>query len=81
LQEEKPSCFNPTYIIGAHEDLIFSYQEHPTPAFEHGVTRMKWPAAITPENWHDVMQPHFIPWSESEQGMALWEKMDTLLSF
>ncbi|NOU66594.1 hypothetical protein GC096_21350 [Paenibacillus sp. LMG 31461] len=81
LQEEKPSCFNPTYIIGAYEDLIFSYQERPSPAFEHGATRRKWPAPITPENWHDIMQPHFVPWSENEQGSILWETMDTILSF
>ncbi|KRF05521.1 hypothetical protein ASG89_20550 [Paenibacillus sp. Soil766] len=81
LQEEKPSCFNPTYIIGAHEELIFSYHERPTPAFVNGATRRKWPAPITPENWHDVMQPHFIPWSESEQGPILWEKMHAILSF
>ncbi|MDR6553749.1 hypothetical protein J2736_004959 [Paenibacillus qinlingensis] len=81
MQEEKPSCFNPTYLIGAHEELIFSYQERPAPSFEHGVTRRKWPAPITPENWHDVMQPHFIPWSESEHGPILWETMDTILSF
>lgn len=81
LQEEKPSCFNPTYIIGAHEELIFSYHERPSPAFEHGATRMSWPAPITPENWHDIMQPHFIPWSESEQGPVLWENMITILTF
>ncbi|CAH1225538.1 hypothetical protein PAECIP111891_05823 [Paenibacillus allorhizoplanae] len=81
MQEEKPSCFNPTYIIGAHEELIFSYHERPAPAFEHGATRMKWPAPITPDNWHETMKPHFIPWSENEQGPVLWEKMDTILSF
>lgn len=81
LQEEKPSCFNPTYMIGAHENLIFSYHERPSPVFEHGATRRRWLAPITPENWHDVMQSHFIPWSESEQGLVLWEKMDTLLSY
>lgn len=81
MQEEKPNCFNPTYIIGAHEEFIFSYYEHPSPSFENGATRRTWPAVITPENWHDVMQPHFIPWSESEQGMVLWEKMNNLLSF
>ncbi len=81
LQEEKPSCFNPTYMIGAHEELIFSFHEHPSPAFEHGQSRRKWPAPITPDNWHDIMQPHFIPWTESEQGPVLWETMDTILSF
>lgn len=81
MQEEKPSCFNPTYLIGAHEELIFSCYERPVPAFEHGPTRRKWPAPITPDNWHDIMQPHFIPWSENEQGPVLWENMDTILSF
>lgn len=81
MQEEKPSCFNPTYLIGAHEEFIFSYHLRPTPPFENGPTRMKWPAPITPENWHEVMLPHFIPWSESEQGPILWKKMDIILSF
>ncbi|OCT15287.1 hypothetical protein A8709_14415 [Paenibacillus pectinilyticus] len=81
LQEEKPNSFNPTYTIGTHEDLIFSYHERPTPAFEHGATRRTWPAPIAPENWHDMMKPHFIPWSEGEQGPELWTRMTTLLTF
>ncbi|TMV48719.1 hypothetical protein FE783_16850 [Paenibacillus mesophilus] len=80
-QEETPESFNPTYMIGAHENIIFSYQEQPAPRGEIRATRRTWPAPIAPNNWHEIMQPHFIPWSEGERGPVLWERMNILLDF
>ncbi|RAV20111.1 hypothetical protein [Paenibacillus contaminans] len=79
-QEETPNSFNPTYMIGAHEEVIFSYHERPVSASASGVTRRTWPAPITPDNWHDLMRPHFIPWTDGEQGAELWVKMNALLT-
>ncbi|UKS28371.1 hypothetical protein LOZ80_05390 [Paenibacillus sp. HWE-109] len=81
LQEEKPHAFNPTYTIGTHEALIFSYHETPIPALERGASRRTWPAPVVPENWHATMRPHFIPWSEGEQEPELWTRMTTLITF
>ena len=81
LQEEKPGSFNPTYMIGAHETLIFSYQERPAPVGGTVAPRRTWPAAVAPANWHEIMLPHFIPWSDGEQGPVLWEPMNTLFTF
>ncbi|MGG1516311.1 hypothetical protein ABE504_12905 [Paenibacillus oryzisoli] len=82
LQEEKPNSFNPTYVIGAHEELIFSYHERPAPAFESGATRQTWPASILPSaDWHELMEPHFQPWPGGDQGPVLWEKMNLIYSF
>ncbi|GAA3408724.1 hypothetical protein GCM10020370_45710 [Paenibacillus hodogayensis] len=80
-QEETPGSFNSTYMIGAHENIIFSYHELPAPKGESQSTRRTWPEPITPNNWHDIMLPHFIPWSSGESGPVLWEKMSILLSF
>lgn len=80
-QEETPGSFNPTYMIGAHENLIFSYQEQPAPRGERRESRRTWPTPVAPNNWHEMMQPHFIPWSEGEQGPVLWERMNLLLTF
>ncbi|RKN75839.1 hypothetical protein [Paenibacillus ginsengarvi] len=80
-QEETPGSFNPTYIIGAHENILFSYQELPAPKGESRATRRTWPAPVAPDNWHETMQPHFLPWSDGERGPVLWEKMSMLLSF
>ncbi|MFK7692656.1 hypothetical protein [Paenibacillus sp. HJGM_3] len=80
-QEETPNSFNPTYIIGAHENWIFSYHELPAPQGSRQSTRRTWPAPIAPTNWHEVMQPHFIPWSIGEQGPVLWVRMTALWTF
>lgn len=80
-QEETPNSFNPSYIIGAHEELIFSYEEKPAPPFGSRQTRRTWPAAVTPDNWHELMRPHFIPWTESGQEPVLWVRMQTILHF
>ncbi|MGG1556039.1 hypothetical protein [Paenibacillus ferrarius] len=82
LQEEKPNSFNPTYVIGAHEELIFSYHERPAPAFGPGVNRQTWPASILPStDWHELMEPHFQQWPRDDQEPVLWEKMNLIYSF
>jgi hypothetical protein len=35
----------------------------------------------TPEHWHEVMQPHFIPWQDVASDEKIWRKLETLYSF
>ncbi|MBB3114483.1 L-rhamnose mutarotase [Paenibacillus phyllosphaerae] len=81
MQEERPNGFNPTYMIGAQEQLLFSYEERPAPGERGGASRRTWPAPIVPDNWHEVMEPHFRPWPGDEQGSKLWVKMNLILSY
>lgn len=81
LQEETPNSFNPTYMIGAHENWIFSYHELPAPQGSRQSTRRTWPSPVAPTNWHETMLPHFIPWSIGEQGPVLWVRMTALWTF
>ncbi|RTE10693.1 hypothetical protein [Paenibacillus whitsoniae] len=82
LQEEKPYGFNPTYAIGAHEELIFSYHELPAPVFEPGAARHAWPESVLPStNWHALMESHFQLWPGGDQGPVPWEKMNLIYCF
>lgn len=75
MQEEYPESFNKTYLIGLHEQLIFSYHETPTV-----VTRPR-PRGLlsteqTPKDWHAVMLPHFQPWEGVQEAHRLWVPME-----
>lgn len=77
-QEEQPESFNKTYIIGAYQNLLFSYYELPALRSEHP-PRGTLDTKNTPENWNEVMQPHFkletgsdVPW----RPMQLWLQMN-----
>jgi hypothetical protein len=78
LQEETPDSFNSTYIIGSMGRLLFSYHEVPTRISEakrQGLLTTK----NSPDNWHEVMYPHFQTWDEAAEGKELWRKMVRLM--
>lgn len=72
-QEEKPGSFNQTYIIGAYGRYMFSYHEVPATKGDTRPGRLS--TNLTPDNWHEVMQPHFEPWDYLEEE-TLWQPMD-----
>lgn len=75
-QEEQPESFNKTYIIGLHEQFIFSYKENPA-VISNPRPRGSLNSNRTPLHWQDVMEPHFLPWEDEEDGCC-WRKMEEL---
>lgn len=78
MQEGRPSSFNQTYMIGAHENVLFSYYELPA-SLENPKREGRLKTNHTPGDWHSVMQPHFIPWTqaaaEGETEADLWREL------
>ncbi|MCY9695891.1 hypothetical protein [Paenibacillus alginolyticus] len=77
-QEESPDSFNSTYLIGSIGRLLFSYHELPSRVS----TRKRQGLLATkhsPDNWHEVMLPHFELWEEAPEGQRLWRKMECLM--
>lgn len=79
-QEEQPHGFNKYYIIGAHEYLIFSYQEWPS-TIDTPKPRGSMTTNLTPSNWQELMHQHFDLWvdqpTDSQEWIRLplvWEK-------
>ncbi|MDQ0874640.1 hypothetical protein QFZ77_003299 [Paenibacillus sp. V4I3] len=77
-QKESPDSFNQTYMIGSFGRLLFSYHELPA-----RVSTIKRQGLLTtkqsPDNWHEVMFPHFEPWEEAREGQQLWRKMERMM--
>lgn len=77
-QEESPNSFNQTYLIGLQGRLLFSYHELPA-----RVSSNKHQGLLTtknsPDNWHEVMYPHFDLWEESIEAQQIWRKMERLM--
>ncbi|MCJ8011795.1 hypothetical protein MUG84_08575 [Paenibacillus sp. KQZ6P-2] len=76
-QEEAEPSFNETYMIGLFGTLIFSYHELPSLVSEHtrqGLLNTQ----QTPSNWHEVMQPHFIPWTDEAGRDFPWMRMERI---
>lgn len=73
-QEEQPHGFNKYYIIGAHENLIFSYQEWPstvdTPKPQGSMT-----TNLTPTNWQELMHQHFDLWTDQPADSQEWIRL------
>ena len=73
-QEEQPHGFNKYYIIGAHENLIFSYQEWPatidTPKPQGSMT-----TDLTPRNWQELMHQHFELWTDQPADSQEWIRL------
>jgi hypothetical protein len=77
-QEESPNSFNQTYMIGLQGRLLFSYHELPartSPVKRQGILTTK----NSPDNWHEVMYPHFDLWEEAIEGQQIWRKMERLM--
>lgn len=79
-QEETPESFNKTYIVGAQGPFLFSYYEWPASL---GETKRKGLLLTnnTPEDWHAVMQPHFVPWENAEKGQEYWRPAEFIHGF
>ena len=80
MQEERPESFNQTYIIGAHELLIFSYAELPN-SLSGSPRRGKLDTNHTPGGWHELMAPHFEPWTDAGTDELLWRRLECICSF
>lgn len=79
LQEEQPESFNKSYIIGIFSRLLFSYYELPEAVSEvklHGLLSTK----QTPDNWQEVMNPHFDQWETDNVDEQLWQRMECILN-
>ncbi|MDB5085530.1 MAG: hypothetical protein JWN30_2416 [Bacilli bacterium] len=79
-QEEQHESFNQTYLIGAHETYLFSYFELPAIKDDRqqmGLLHTK----NTPDLWHEVMYPHFIPWHDAAAEEKVWRRMEILFSY
>ncbi len=77
-QEEAPDSFNQTYIIGSLGQLLFSYHELPARNSEpkrRGLLNTN----QSPDNWHEVMLPHFEPCESALEGQRIWSRMDRVL--
>ncbi|WNR42957.1 hypothetical protein [Paenibacillus roseipurpureus] len=74
-QEEKPEHFNKTYVIGLHGTWIFSYGESPAVVSENKPLG-KLATRQTPDNWHEVMDPHFDKWPND----VIWSPMQHLIT-
>lgn len=84
MQEERPSGFNQTYIIGAHENMLFSYFELPA-SLEDPKREARLKTNHTPQDWHVVMLPHFIPWEQQGEAgeaiSALWLELKQIYRY
>jgi len=73
-QEEQPHGFNKYYIIGAHENMIFSYQEWPatidTPKPQGSMS-----TDLTPNNWQELMHQHFELWTDQPSDSHEWIRL------
>ncbi|MFD2880899.1 hypothetical protein ACFTAO_41130 [Paenibacillus rhizoplanae] len=72
-QEERPGDGDKYGIIGLHENLLFFYSELPA-TVEPAPYAGKLTTNLRPENWGEVMDPHFRKWSEMGAGSGHLEK-------
>ncbi|WP_260510210.1 hypothetical protein [Paenibacillus typhae] len=77
-QEERPGDGDKYGIIGLHENVLFFYAEQPDtrePAPYEG----KLKTSLRPDNWAEVMEPHFMKWEGAPAGQELWKNLELLL--
>jgi hypothetical protein len=78
FQEERPGAGDKYGLIGLHENLLCFYQERP-PTSDADLPAGTLTTSHTPDNWREVMIPHFIPWADPLPGQELWKETETLL--
>ncbi len=76
-QEERPVAENKTYMIGSIGRTLFSYQERPI-VREKIAAKGLLDSTNTPQNWREVMAPHFQCWPEHGAGEWIWKRMELL---
>lgn len=77
-QEERPGDGDKYGMIGLHENVLFFYAEQPAtrePAPYEGKLKTR----LRPDNWAEVMEPHFIKWEEASKGQELWRELENVL--
>ena len=78
LQEERPARGDKYGLISLHDDIMFFYGEEPTivepPRYEGQLSTQN-----TPEDWHTLMEPHFLPWDDAGEE-PFWRSIECLLS-
>lgn len=77
-QEERPGDGDKYGIIGMHETVLFFYSELPAtiePAPYEGKLNTK----LRPDNWAEVMEPHFIKWGDVPAGQEIWRELELVL--
>jgi hypothetical protein len=80
LQEEGIRKFNKHYVIGAHENCLFSYQELPADIDSTNHDRVL-DTNVSPENWTELMGEHFRPWPEGLDIEKPWKSMEEIFSY
>jgi len=80
LQEEGVRKFNKHYVIGAHENCLFSYQELPAVIDKTNHDRVL-DTNVSPENWTELMGEHFRPWPEGLDIEKPWKSMEEIFSY
>lgn len=80
LQEEGLKKFNKYFIIGAHENCLFSYYEMPAIVDSWNADRIL-NSNNSPDNWAELMGEHFRPWSEGLNIEDPWKVMREVYSF
>ena len=80
LQEEGLRKFNKYYLIGAHENCLFSYQEVPA-EIDRGNIGSILTTNNSPENWAELMGQHFQPWQEEAGIEIAWKAMDEIYAY
>ena len=80
LQEEGLRKFNKYYLIGAHENCLFSYQEVPAEIDSSNIGSIL-TTNNSPENWAELMGQHFQPWQEGIGMEIAWKAMDEIYAY
>lgn len=77
-QEEKPGDGDKYGMIALHENLMFFYSEDPatveTPPYSGSLS-----TSNTPSDWAGTMEPHFIPWGQSEANSRIWLEIPLII--
>lgn len=77
-QEERPGDGDKYGIIGQHENVLFFYAERPDTR-EPAPYAGKLQTSLRPDNWAEVMEPHFIKWAGAPAGQELWRPLELVL--
>lgn len=78
-QEERPGDGDKYGIIGLHENLLFFYSELPA-TVEPAPYAGRLTTNLRPENWGEVMEPHFRKWRGVQPDQEIWKKLALVLN-
>jgi len=79
LQEEKPGLSNKYGVIFMHENLLLFYLEDPE-IVETLTFKGRLDTHNSPDNWHEVMEPHFMPWDDTDPPIQWREDVELLFN-